>query len=414
MFKSLNKDTKALLLSRVSSMVGSTALPIALTFAVLDRHGSALDVGVVVAASDLPFVLLLLVGGVVADRHRRRLIALMSDGIRSLISLSITLVIALHMDSVLILTLLSVLWGSARAFFVPTIAGMVPEVTPAEQLHRANSLVGASTSLGNLVGPALAGLIVATMGPAEGALMACAAYITSSFFLARVSQSRKDIDEAVTRDKKRVSFLREIKEGYIAIRSKSWAFWTIVIFGVAHLTTFGPLFVVGPVIAARDLGGAASWGYIVAAEGVGALIGSLLAMRRPPRHPLFRADTLMLLGVPSFFLLALHVDLIYILLSVAVSGVTLGYFGSVWETLLQRSYPLEQISKVSSYDWMGSTALLPLGEAFGGAAAGVFGESQVLIFGGVALLTLFLILVALPSTRRVRYEQGGVIRSANN
>jgi hypothetical protein len=63
---------------------------------------------------------------------------------------------------------------------------------------------------------------------------------------------------------------------------------------------------------------------------------------------------------------------------------------------------------------MGSTALLPLGEAFGGAAAGVFGESQVLIFGGVALLTLFLILVALPSTRRVRYEQGGVIRSANN
>ncbi len=398
MSKSLSKETRALLTARALSMVGSSALPIAFTFAILRSGGNALEVGIVLGLADLPFVLLLLVGGVIADRHERRLIALMSDIVRAAVALIAACMILLHLNTILYLSVLAIIWGSARAFFIPTVTGLIPEITPVDQLHKTNSLVGASVSLGTLVGPALGGLIVASIGPGEGALFATLSYIGSSIYLSRIRPSdlpEKEFVPPIAQG----SFLSEIKEGYQAVRSRSWAFWTIIIFGVMHLSTFGPLFVVGPVIAADHLGGAAAWGYIVAADGGGAIVGSLVAMRRPPKRPLYIASILMLLGVPGFILLAFHVDLTLILGSFAIFGVATGYFGSVWDTLLQKSYPIDQISKVSSYDYMGSTSLLPLGEALGGGVAGVIGNSMVMIIGGIALFFLSATLVLMPSVR---------------
>ncbi len=408
MQKSLSKETRSLLTARALSMVGSSALPIAFTFAILKSGGDALQVGVVLGLADLPFVLLLLVGGVIADRHERRFIALFSDIVRATVALVSASMILLHLNTVVNLSVLAVVWGSARAFFVPTVTGLIPEITPVDQLHRINSLVGASVSLGTLIGPAIGGLVVATIGPGEGALFATLAYIGSSIYLSRIHPSDLPENEFVS-PISRGSFLSEIKGGYKAVRSKSWAFWTIVVFGVMHLTTFGPLFVVGPVIAAHSLGGAAAWGYIVAADGGGAIFGSLIAMRRPPQRPLYIASILMLLGVPSLILLALHVDLLVILGSFAIFGVATGYFGSVWDTLLQKSYPIDQISKVSSYDYMGSTSLLPLGEALGGGVAGAIGNSMVLIIGGVALFLLSLTLILMPSARNARPPHPGDI-----
>ena len=117
----------------------------------------------------------------------------------------------------------------------------------------------------------------------------------------------------------------------------------------------------GSVVAARDLGGAAAWGSVLAAMGVGALAGSLVATQVRPRRPLvFVALTDGLFALPLAFLAAVPpVALLACGALLAGAGMMLGL--SVWESTLQRHIPAESLSRISSYDWFGSRAFSPLG-----------------------------------------------------
>ena len=159
------REFRLLFFGQAISWLGTGVVPLALAFAVLDVTGSASDVGFVAAARALPQVLFLLAGGVFADRLPRRavmigagLVRLTSEGLLA------ALLIAGVADLWEILVLVTV-HGAATAFFNPAVTGLVPQTVSPERLQEANALQSASASLGTVLGPALAGVVVATAGP---------------------------------------------------------------------------------------------------------------------------------------------------------------------------------------------------------------------------------------------------------
>jgi predicted MFS family arabinose efflux permease len=198
----------------------------------------------------------------------------------------------------------------------------------------------------------------------------------------------------------RSSFVAGLREGWVAFRSRRWV-WTFVVYFAIVNVLWGAWGVLGPIVADRDLGGAAAWGAILAAVGVGALAGSLLATRVKPNRPLLLAalaDGLFALPL-AFMAAATSVPLIAC--GAALSGAGTALAIAVWESTLQLHVPGESLSRVSSYDWFGSLAFYPMGLAIWGPVAAVIGVSTSLwlAFGLAVFLTLAL--VSVPDIRHL-------------
>ncbi len=116
-------------IGQLTSSVGTSMTPVALSFAVLASDHSASDLGFVLAAGTVPLVTFLLVGGVVADRIGRRKVMLASDTLRALAQASLAAWILLGHVPLWGFMVLSAVVGTASAFFSPSMIGLIPEVT---------------------------------------------------------------------------------------------------------------------------------------------------------------------------------------------------------------------------------------------------------------------------------------------
>jgi MFS-type transporter involved in bile tolerance (Atg22 family) len=155
----------------------------------------------------------------------------------------------------------------------------------------------------------------------------------------------------------------------------------------------------GPVVAHRDLGGAAAWGTVLAALGVGALAGGVLATRARPRRPLLLVTAMWgVMGLPLAFLAA-GAPVSLLAAAALVSGVGMMLANSLWESTLQRLVPAHSLSRVSAYDWFGSLAFAPLGMAIWGPISEAVGISSAL---WIAFALQFLTVLALFAVRDVR------------
>jgi hypothetical protein len=162
------------------------------------------------------------------------------------------------------------------------------------------------------------------------------------------------------------------------------------------------MMVLGPLVAKQSLGGAGAWAVILVAFSVGNLGGNLWSMRLRPSRPLIFAWTAILFTGPSLVLLAFTTPTWTIALSEVASGASIGIAGTLWETTVQRNVPAEALSRVSSYDWMGSTVLRPLGLVIVGPIAEAVGLKETLLAAFALTLTSSLTLLAIPDMWRVR------------
>jgi MFS family permease len=151
----------------------------------------------------------------------------------------------------------------------------------------------------------------------------------------------------------------------------------------------------------RYLGGAGAWAALLAAFSFGTLLGNLLAMRVRPRRPLVFAWSVILLSGPSLVLLAFHAPVWTIAVSEAASGLSIGVAGTVWETTLQRNVPKQALSRISAYDWMGSTVLRPVGLAVVGPIAAVAGLKETLLGAFVLTMISSIALLLVPDMWRI-------------
>ena len=395
-----NGQFRLLFAGRAISSLGDRLVPVALAFAVLDLTGSPTDLGIVFAAQTLPLVAFVLLGGVWADRLPRQFVMLASDGVRALaqgLSAALLLSGSAHIWE---LAALQAVYGAAEAFFGPASVAVVPQTVSEAELQPANALLGLTGNLADVLGPALAGVIVATSGPGWGLAADAATFVASGVFLA-LMRPRALAAAAATE-----GTLAQLRAGWRAFRSRTWLWVTVVFFTLFLAFVYSPLQVLGPQVAKVSLGGPGAWAAISATLGVGAVAGGLIGLRWRPRRPLLASFVLFLLAGPALIvLLAARAPLAAILAAALIDGSSGTLFNVFWFTALQREVPASEQSRVSSWDYLGSLALQPVGLALAGPIAAAIGVSTTL-YGAAALFVLLLAAVlAVPAVRN--FESSG-------
>jgi MFS family permease len=375
------------------SVFGDRMVAVALAFAVLEVGGSASEVGLVLAASWVPAVASVLVGGVIADRVSRQTVMVSADLLRVASQGAMAALLISGTAEIWMLAALAGVTGAGTGFFSPAATGLLPEVVPAEGLQPANALRSTAASVSEILGPVAAGLLVAAAGAGYAIAADAATFAISAACLAALNVAR-------TTDRERVGFLSDLRDGWMAVRSRRWVWASIVYFAVANVM-WGAWTALGPVVADRNLGGAGPWGTVLGAVGVGALLGSIVATRVRPSRPLvFVALMEALFGMPLAFLAA-GASVPLLALGAVLSGAGLMLGMSVWETTLQREIPPESLSRVASYDWFGSYAVYPIGLAIWGPLAGVIGIHMALWLAFGLFIASVVTLLAVPDIRRV-------------
>jgi len=389
------REFRLLFLGRTTSIVGNAFANVALAFAVLDLTGSKADLGYVLASRSLPQVVFLLAGGIWADRLPRHRVMVASNVLSGLSQGAVAALLLSGHARVWHLAALAAVNGASSAFFFPASTGILPQTVPRPMLQSANALLRLGLNGGFIGGAALGGLVVGATSPGTG--IACDA---ASFLLAALFVGFMRIPASLRMEGS--SFVGELVEGWREFSSRPWL-WAIVLqFGFVNAAEQGSEQVLGPAIAKAHLGGATAWGLILTAQSVGLVAGGLVLLRLRPER-LLRAATLgFLLTVPFLLALSVPVALAGVVAGAALAGIGIEVFQVLWDTTLQQEIAQEKLSRVSSYDALGSFVLIPLGLAAAGPIAQVVGTRPTILGAAALSLTATLAVLLVRDVRTIR------------
>jgi MFS family permease len=382
---------RLLFLGQSVSQLGDGMVGVALAFAVLDLTGSATDLGIVLAARTVPLVVFLLVGGVWADRLPRRGLMVTTDVIRLAAPGLMAALLIAGGAQVWSIAVLAAVAGGASAFFQPAIAGIMPAVVSAERLQQANALRAISEAVGRIAGPALAGVLVVAVGPGWALAVDAATFGVSAVFLAMIAMP-PHVRVA------QQSFVNDLREGWDDFRSRAWLWTTVLSASVGNLL-FAAYFVLGPLLADRQLGGAGAWALIASGFGAGLVIGGLVLLRLDPARPMLVATAGVAFYTLPLAFLAVPTAAVVTALGGLLAGAGLAVANNLWETTTQRHVPPAKLSRVSSYDWFGSLAMQPIGMLIWGPIAEEIGVGTAL---WVAFALQLATILALFAVREIR------------
>jgi MFS family permease len=388
-------EFRLLWLGQATSSFGSSLVPVALAFAVIGLTGSKTALGLVLSAGLVSRVILLLLGGVVADRLQRRRVMLAADLLRAGTQGLVAVLLLSGEARVWHLLVLFALFGAGDAFFSPASTGLVPETVSPGRLQQANALMSLSRSTAWVVGPALAGLIVSAAGPGWAFAIDSGTFAVSSLSLALLRPSGNVIGAP------RAGVLAELRGGWREVRSRAWVWVTIVRFSISNLA-IAPLFVLGPFVAQHSLGGAKAWGLIATCAGIGAVVGDAATLRLRPRRPLVAGGFAVSLWALEPALLARPFPIWTVAAAAVLGFAGMSFSNALWFTALQQRIPREALSRVSSYDWLGSLVFQPAGFALAGLAAAAIGTSATLLAAAAVQASACIGVALTPAVRGLR------------
>jgi MFS family permease len=383
-------------LSRLVNSVGGVMANVALAFAVLEVSNSATALGAVLAAHSIPMAVFLLAGGVIADRFGRTLVIQVSNLVSGLCQLVIAgLVISGHAE-IWQLVVLTAVQGTVMSVSFPAMASVMPQLVPREQLKQANLLMSVQRNALTVIGPAVSGILVVTVGPGWALAVDGTTYLAAAALLVRVRipapPARADRPGAIA----------DLREGWTYFRRTEWLWVVVLAFGVLNMIQSGALHTLGPVLAKNtDAIGESGWGLILSAEALGFLLCSLALMRLPMRRPL-RAGMIGIaaLGLP---MLALGVEPVLAagLVGAFLGGIGTEIFGLAWNLAMQEHVPDEMLSRAYSYDALGSFVAIPLGQLAFGPLGHAFGIQQVMLVSGAVYVLICAATLASGSVRNL-------------
>jgi MFS family permease len=389
-----SRNFRLLLACDVISATGTAVATVALPFAVLAIGGSASDVGYVASAYLVPLIGFLILGGVVADRLPRHQVMAAANALQALAQAASAVLVLTGHARPWELASLAAARGIGAGFYFPAAEGLLPHTVPAGQRAQANAMDRIGRNSGQIGGAALGGVLVGLAGPGWG-------LAADALSFAVAAALRAGMRFPALPAGPRTGLLHEVREGWRDFISRRWL-WVIVTqfaFVVAIMT--GTQSVLGPLVADAHLGGARSWGVILAADGIGAVLGGFVMIRFRPRRMLLAAT----LAVPadSVFMLALAVPLPVPVIAAAafLAGGCAEVFSVNWATTMQQEIPPAMLSRLSSYDALGSFALAPVGTAVAGPLAASFGTPAVLAAGAMLIAVLTVPVLLVPEVRHL-------------
>ncbi|MER5888201.1 MFS transporter [Streptomyces sp. NPDC001941] len=378
--------------ARSASLLADGMLMVSLTTAVLGTGYGASGVGYALAAWMTPIVLLVLFGGVLADKFTPQLMMVAADLVRMVAMIVMAALLTFTDARLWQIMALMALSGAATALFQPGLASLVPQV--AEDIQRANALLRVSEAMSALLGPGLAGLLVAYWHVAGSYTVIAAAYALSALGLLPLRRlaSRRDDGDA--------PMWQRLTTGWQEFRSRDWLWGVIAIWSLFGLLVFGPALPLGAALITEQHG-ANGFGWIASADGLGTIVGGLLGMRVRPRRPIVAGALAMFCFALNPLAPALEWPFAATAAAHILGGVGFAFWGVMWATSVQTHIPLSVLSRVSAYDVAGSIMVIPLGRALAGPAAEVFGANEVLVFSSVMALVCLTAMLCLPAVRRL-------------
>lgn len=388
-----------MLAARTVLLLGNSAAPIALAFAVLDLTGSAIDLGLVVASRSVANVSVLVLGGVIADRLPRNLVLV---GCTSAAAVSQGIVAALVLGgeaTIPALIVLSIANGALAGLSLPATSSLVPQTVPPEDLRSANALVRLSMNGAAVVGASIGGLLIAVIGPGFGLAVDAAVFLLAAlFFLGiRIAPAHK---HAVAPERPR-TMIADLRDGWEEFRSHRWLWPVVVHSAVVNASVVGAVAVLGPLVADQTFGRAA-WGVIIASQTIGFIAGGLVALSWRPRRLLFAGVSAVTFTALPLFALAEGAGVWILVVGFFVAGAALEFFGVNWDQAVQQNVAKDKLARVYSYDAVGSFIAIPLGEVFVGPLASEFGTAPVLNVCGAVVVVVSALVLLVPAVRKLR------------
>ncbi|MFE9553528.1 MFS transporter [Streptomyces sp. NPDC006692] len=379
-----------------SSLVGDSVYYMALSWAAA-RSGSAAQAGLVLAVGAVPRALLMLGGGVVADRFGPRRVVIASDAVRCAVILAMAAALLLAGPGLWLLISVALVFGAVDAVFLPAVGALPPRITGTGQLARIQGLKGLAARIATITGAPLGGLAVALGGSAAAFAAAGALFAVSTALLTGVRIAAAPADGA----KDRGAAGRELVDGLRYVRGHPVLFPLMLVIAIGELGFAGPLNI-GLTLLAEERGwGAAGMGWIVAAFGTGAgLVSLMLSVRgRVPRAGLVLPASL-LGGVASMAGLAYAPSVLLAATAGLFIGLLAGLSGALCGALLQLATDQAYLGRVSSVSALFTLGIAPLSYPVTGAAIGAWGTTPVFLVSAGVCATGALIGLASANLRR--------------
>lgn len=384
-------------MARTLTVLGNSVAPVALAFAVLDMGGSAADLGIVVAARSLFNVLFLLFGGVLADRYSRNRVLLLSSAVAALSQGVVAWLVLEGVATMSGLAMLSAVNGAAAGIALPASSALVPQTVSPQKLRQANAFIQSGVYAGTIIGASLGGILTSAVGAGWGLAVDALGFAIAAplYFSVRTDVQRAHSQHTLWQD---------LRDGWKEFTSRSWVWAVVAQFAVVNAAFTGMVMVLGPVIADGTFG-RARWGMMIAAQSVGLIIGSAIALRWRPRRAMFTGVMLVALCILPILLLASGAPAPWLMGAFCIAGIGFGQFGVIWAQALQTHIPRDRLARVYAWDAMGSFITIPLGELAAGPLAMQFGSSAVLLTCAAAVLMATAAASLVPSIRQLRQAE---------
>ncbi|MEU5715564.1 MFS transporter [Streptomyces sp. NPDC020403] len=400
----------AVLAANSISTAGTSLTLIGVPWFVLETTGSAGRAGVVAFCATLPVVVAALTGGPVIDRIGRRRVAVASD---TVCGAAVAAVPLLHHAGVLDFWMLCALMAlnglvhtpgsTARYVLVPDLAAHAGTT-----LARAASLFDAVSRGARMVGAALAGVLIATLGAETVLLLDAATFAVSALLVAAGVRGVRAAEPA--RAATPVSpgtYRTELREGYAYVLGHRLLLCVVLMVMLMNGTDQGWNAVLLPVHAEGELGGATDLGLLTAVFGAGGLTGALLygaVGHRFSRRAVFTV-CVVLCGAPRFLVAAVTGTTLPLAVTMALSGVAGGMLNPILTTVTYERVPEALRSRVSGALTAGCELAMPVGGlAAGLLVEGVGARGALLVMGGVYFLATLSPLV-FPAWRTIEKDQ---------
>ena len=395
-----HKYVKRLFLARFISNYGNGMGPIALAFGILGLpNGSANLLGLTLGTGTVLFLIMAPFGGVIADKYGRARMVGLTDMAGGLILFVQVAYFAIGEVPIAVLLIVNGCFGILWGIFWPAFSGVIPAVLPEAGLQKGNALNQLLTNSGMIFGAASAGIFIDIFGVATTLAIDAASFFISGLLI----YTFRHLTPRVTGTEN--SMLTDLRYGWGVFLSFKWIVNLVFAWSFIVMCWAAAENILGPLIALEHFNGAKSWSFVITAESIGLIVGSFIAIKIKVKYPL-RFLQLTSFSVTFYiFALAKPQSLLVIAFSAFLFGITLDLWGTLWNTALQRKVPRDVLSRVSSFDAMGSMMFRPIGLAIAGPLSSLFGITNFIYI----LAALSVVAVAAPlfsaEVRNMSFEE---------
>jgi len=375
-----NRNLTFLWIGQMVSQSGDSIYQIGLMWLVLSLTGSESVTGLVAMASYLPAVLISLYAGVVADRYNRRKIMLSADAVRAIIVLAVPVAFMFGFLNPVLLGINAFALAIAATFFNPARDSFIPQIVPKDGLMRANSLIQTSWQFSLLLGPALAGLLLYSVGNVNLFAVDSLAYAASFIFILLIRH--RPAAESSFREKPGI---HEIREGLVWVLKHPVILPLLLITIADNLFIMGPAIVGTPVLIKKDLGlGAEAYALIMGCYAVGMLLGTAGLITIGHR---FRKGKVLLVGmmldgltfIPIYFVTSIEaLALIIVIHSLSIPMLTV-----TRASLIQSLVPRKMTGRIFALVNLSVVGMSALSAGMSGFALELWGARTVFLIIGI-------------------------------